>query len=91
MATVEMITAGCKGDQEETTSSKENTPSVLSESNVNFSELTPLQFGISVESFTPASSSQRRGENGMGLLSVLDISFKYLVQSTYLPFPFYSR
>ncbi|KAF6726381.1 Cell division cycle-associated protein 2 [Oryzias melastigma] len=68
MATVEMITAGCKGDQEETTSSKENTPSVLSESNVNFSELTPLQFGISVESFTPASSSQRRDKSRLAHL-----------------------
>ncbi|RVE68618.1 hypothetical protein OJAV_G00093610 [Oryzias javanicus] len=63
MATVEMITAGCKGDQEKTTSSKENTPSVLSESNMNFSELTPLQFGISVESFTPASSSSRQDKS----------------------------
>lgn len=62
MATVEMIAAGCKGDQEERISSKEKTPSVLSESNLNFSKLTPQQFGISTESFTPSSSSQRQGE-----------------------------
>uniref|UniRef100_A0A3P9MQ56 PP1-binding domain-containing protein n=1 Tax=Oryzias latipes TaxID=8090 RepID=A0A3P9MQ56_ORYLA len=63
MATVEMIAAGCKGDQEERISSKEKTPSVLSESNLNFSELTPQQFGISTESFTPSSSSQRQDKS----------------------------
>uniref|UniRef100_A0A3P9HUG0 PP1-binding domain-containing protein n=1 Tax=Oryzias latipes TaxID=8090 RepID=A0A3P9HUG0_ORYLA len=63
MATVDMIAAGCKGDQEERISSKEKTPSVLSESNLNFSELTPQQFGISTESFTPSSSSQRQDKS----------------------------
>uniref|UniRef100_A0A8C7ZYJ8 PP1-binding domain-containing protein n=1 Tax=Oryzias sinensis TaxID=183150 RepID=A0A8C7ZYJ8_9TELE len=58
-----MIAAGCKGDQEERISSKEKTPSVLSESNLNFSELTPQQFGISTESFTPSSSSQRQDKS----------------------------
>ncbi|KAM4577501.1 cell division cycle-associated protein 2 isoform 2-T2 [Odontesthes bonariensis] len=59
MATVETITADTKEDQENMSHSKDATPYVLNEPSVpiNFSELTPSQFGISVESFTTSSSS----------------------------------
>ncbi|XP_072244590.1 cell division cycle-associated protein 2 isoform X2 [Leuresthes tenuis] len=59
MATVETLTGDTKEDQVNMSPSKDTTPSVLSEPSVplNFSELTPSQFGISVESFTPSTSS----------------------------------
>lgn len=68
MATAEISTASCEGDQEgaASPSSVEDTPSVLNQTSapLNFSELTPSQFGISVQSFTPAASSNRKGERG---------------------------
>lgn len=65
MATVEIDTAGTEGDQKEKMSpSQEDSPPVLNDTSapLNFSELTPCQFGISVQSFTPASLSNRKGE-----------------------------
>uniref|UniRef100_A0A668RHQ1 PP1-binding domain-containing protein n=1 Tax=Oreochromis aureus TaxID=47969 RepID=A0A668RHQ1_OREAU len=60
MATAEISTASCEGDQEGAASppSVEDTPSVLNQTSapLNFSELTPSQFGISVQSFTPPLS-----------------------------------
>lgn len=68
MATAEISTVSCEGDQEGAASppSVEDTPSVLNQTSapLNFSELTPSQFGISVQSFTPAASSNRKGERG---------------------------
>lgn len=65
MATVER-NAGCtEGEQKETMSPpKEDSPPVLNDTTapLNFSELTPCQFGISVKSFTPASLSNCKGE-----------------------------
>lgn len=66
MATVEMSTASTEGDQKEKMlpPSADDSPPVLNDASVplNFSELTPCQFGISVQSFTPASLSDRKGE-----------------------------
>ncbi|XP_022068090.2 cell division cycle-associated protein 2 isoform X3 [Acanthochromis polyacanthus] len=67
MATVEMNTAGPNGEQKEKmlSSSEEAAPSILNESlpPLNFSGLTPSEFGISVQSFTPASSSDRKDKS----------------------------
>lgn len=58
MATVEMNTASTEGDQKEGILSEKASPPVLNTpAPLNFSELTPCQFGISVQSFTPASLS----------------------------------
>ncbi|XP_008295898.1 cell division cycle-associated protein 2 isoform X2 [Stegastes partitus] len=61
MATLEITTASPKGEQKEKvlSPSEEAIPPVLDESlpPLNFSALTPSQFGISVQSFTPASST----------------------------------
>lgn len=67
MATVKMNTAtSTEGDQKEKmlSPSEEDPSLVLNETSapLNFSGLTPHQFGISVQSFTPASSSSRKGE-----------------------------
>ncbi|XP_023131636.2 cell division cycle-associated protein 2 isoform X3 [Amphiprion ocellaris] len=63
MATVEMNAAGPNGEQKEKmlSSSEEAAPSILNESlpPLNFSGLTPSQFGISIQSFTPASSDRK--------------------------------
>ncbi|XP_061586335.1 cell division cycle-associated protein 2 isoform X2 [Cololabis saira] len=62
MAAVETITAGTKGDEmEKPSTSEEEAPAVLTETSapLNFSELTPSQFGISVESFKPKSSNHK--------------------------------
>lgn len=65
MATVER-NAGCtEGEQKETKSSPgEDSPPVLNDTTapLNFAELTPCQFGISVKSFTPASLPNCKGE-----------------------------
>ncbi|XP_044052570.1 cell division cycle-associated protein 2 isoform X2 [Siniperca chuatsi] len=67
MATVEMNTASTEGDQEEKilSPSEEDSPPVLNDTlpPLNFSELTPHQFGISVQSFTPASLSNRKDKS----------------------------
>uniref|UniRef100_A0A3P8S1X5 PP1-binding domain-containing protein n=1 Tax=Amphiprion percula TaxID=161767 RepID=A0A3P8S1X5_AMPPE len=58
-----MNTAGPNGEQKEKmlSSSEEAAPSILNESlpPLNFSGLTPSQFGISIQSFTPASSDRK--------------------------------
>uniref|UniRef100_A0A3P8NMA7 PP1-binding domain-containing protein n=1 Tax=Astatotilapia calliptera TaxID=8154 RepID=A0A3P8NMA7_ASTCA len=50
--------------------SVEDTPSVLNQTSapLNFSELTPSQFGISVQSFTPAASSNRKDKSRLAQL-----------------------
>ncbi|XP_042344687.1 cell division cycle-associated protein 2 isoform X3 [Plectropomus leopardus] len=67
MATVEMTTDSTEGDQERgilSPSVVDSTP-VLNDFSapLNFSELTPCQFGISVQSFAPASSSNRKDKS----------------------------
>ncbi|KAM7416125.1 hypothetical protein PAMA_018275 [Pampus argenteus] len=63
MSTVEMKSAGSDGDQwaKVLPSSEEDSPAVLNDisSPLNFSKLTPSQFGISVQSFNPASSNRK--------------------------------
>lgn len=65
MSTAEMNTAGSETDQrlKVLPSSEEDSPPILNDIStpLNFSELTPSQFGISVQSFNPASSN-RKGE-----------------------------
>lgn len=65
MATVE-VNPGCnEGEQKEKMSPPdEDSPPVLNDATapLNFSDLTLCQFGISVQSFTPASSANRKGE-----------------------------
>lgn len=72
MATAEISTVPCEGDQEGAVSppSVEDTPSVLNQTSapLNFSELTPSQFGISVQSFTPAASSNRKDKSRLAQL-----------------------
>ncbi|XP_014193753.1 cell division cycle-associated protein 2 isoform X1 [Haplochromis burtoni] len=72
MATAEISTVSCEGDQEGAVSppSVEDTPSVLNQTSapLNFSELTPSQFGISVQSFTPAASSNRKDKSRLAQL-----------------------
>ncbi|XP_045891410.1 cell division cycle-associated protein 2 isoform X1 [Micropterus dolomieu] len=68
MATVKMNTAtSTEGDQKEKmlSPSEEDPSLVLNETSapLNFSGLTPHQFGISVQSFTPASSSNRKDKS----------------------------
>lgn len=68
MATVKMNTAtSTEGDQKEKmlSPSEEDPSLVLNETSapLNFSGLTPHQFGISVQSFTPASSSSRKDKS----------------------------
>ncbi|XP_030593875.1 cell division cycle-associated protein 2 isoform X2 [Archocentrus centrarchus] len=59
MATVEISTAASEGDHEGRAlcPSEEDAPSLETSAPLNFSELTPSQFGISVQSFTPAASA----------------------------------
>ncbi|MEQ2267173.1 hypothetical protein XENORESO_002639, partial [Xenotaenia resolanae] len=59
MATDQAINVASMGDQESRSRSEEDVPAVLNETSapLNFSELTPHQFGISVESFIPSSSN----------------------------------
>ncbi|XP_062273144.1 cell division cycle-associated protein 2 [Scomber scombrus] len=63
MSTIEMNTTGTEGDQRMTSlpPSEEDTPPVINDISalLNFGELTPSQFGISVQSFTPASSDRK--------------------------------
>ncbi|XP_056233368.1 cell division cycle-associated protein 2 isoform X1 [Seriola aureovittata] len=67
MATVELNTTGTEGDQKEKmlSPSEEDSPAVLNGTSapLNFSELTPCQFGISVQSFTPAVSSNHKDKS----------------------------
>ncbi|KAM9744024.1 cell division cycle-associated protein 2 isoform 1-T1 [Menidia menidia] len=65
MTTVETITAGTKEDQENMPPLKDCTPSAVNEPAVplNFPGLTPSQFGISVGSFTPSSSSNLKDKS----------------------------
>ncbi|XP_070690062.1 cell division cycle-associated protein 2 isoform X2 [Pempheris klunzingeri] len=66
MATVEMNTASTNGDQKEKRSPpSEEDSTVLQDTSapLNFSRLTPCQFGISVDSFTPASVSNRKDKS----------------------------
>lgn len=66
MATVKMNTANTEADQEggNLSPSEEASSSVLNDTSapLNFSELTPFQFGISVQSFTPAPLSSHKGK-----------------------------
>ncbi|XP_034727190.1 cell division cycle-associated protein 2 isoform X4 [Etheostoma cragini] len=62
MATVEMNTASTEGDQKENASpSEEDSPPVFIDPSdpLKFSELTPCQFGISVQSFIPVSVNSK--------------------------------
>ncbi|XP_067459067.1 cell division cycle-associated protein 2 isoform X2 [Thunnus thynnus] len=63
MSTAEMNTAGTDGDQrlKVLPFSEEDSPPVVNDISapLNFSELTPSQFGISVQSFTPISSNRK--------------------------------
>ncbi|XP_032372162.1 cell division cycle-associated protein 2 isoform X2 [Etheostoma spectabile] len=62
MATVEMNNASTEGDQKENMSpSEEDSPPVVIDPSdpLKFSELTPCQFGISVQSFIPASVNSK--------------------------------
>ncbi|XP_035766510.1 cell division cycle-associated protein 2 [Neolamprologus brichardi] len=72
MATAEISTVSCEGDQEGAASPPpvEDIPSVLNQTSapLNFSELTPSQFGISVQSFTPAASSNRKDKSRLAQL-----------------------
>lgn len=65
MATKEMIPDGTEGDQRENMlPPSEDVCSPFLKDNsasLNFPGLTPSQFGISVQSFTPSSSSNRKG------------------------------
>nr|XP_046241670.1 cell division cycle-associated protein 2 isoform X3 [Scatophagus argus] len=66
MAMVKKNTGSAEEDQEEVFSpSEENSPPVLKDVSapLNFSELTPCQFGISAQSFTPASLSARKDKS----------------------------
>ncbi|XP_068461444.1 cell division cycle-associated protein 2 isoform X2 [Clinocottus analis] len=69
MATAEIHT---EGDQTEKMlpPSEEDSPPVLNDtsSTLNFSELTPLQFGISSQSFTPASLSKSKDKSRIAQL-----------------------
>ncbi|XP_073321561.1 cell division cycle-associated protein 2 isoform X2 [Pagrus major] len=72
MATVERKTSSTEGDQKEKllSPSEEDSPPVLKDtsSHLNFSELTPCQFGISVQSFTPASLSKSKEKSRLAQL-----------------------
>ncbi|XP_030271520.1 cell division cycle-associated protein 2 isoform X3 [Sparus aurata] len=72
MATVERKTRSTEGVQKEKllASSEEDSPSVVNDtsSQLNFSELTPCQFGISVQSFTPASLSKSKEKSRLAQL-----------------------
>ncbi|PWA18503.1 hypothetical protein CCH79_00009862 [Gambusia affinis] len=59
MSTYQAVTKVPVGDQENMSPAQEDAPAVMNEIStpLNFSELTPRQFGISVESFIPSSSS----------------------------------
>ncbi|XP_018525147.1 cell division cycle-associated protein 2 isoform X1 [Lates calcarifer] len=65
MAATEMNTAGTEGDQKENLLSPSEEDTVLNDTAapLNFSELTPCQFGISIQSFTPAASSNRKDKS----------------------------
>ncbi|XP_040899224.1 cell division cycle-associated protein 2 isoform X2 [Toxotes jaculatrix] len=67
MATMEMNTSGTEGDQKDKmlSPSEEDHPHVLNGTSapLNFSQLTPCQFGISVQSFTPAASSNHKDKS----------------------------
>nr|XP_033475791.1 cell division cycle-associated protein 2 isoform X2 [Epinephelus lanceolatus] len=67
MATVKMNTANTEADQEggNLSPSEEASSSVLNDTSapLNFSELTPFQFGISVRSFTPAPLSSHKDKS----------------------------
>lgn len=66
MATTEMSMTDAEGEQKEVLSPpEEDAPPVSDASSdpLNFSKLTPCQFGISVQSFTPAAASNRKGES----------------------------
>ncbi|KAM8761554.1 cell division cycle-associated protein 2 isoform 1-T1 [Acanthopagrus schlegelii] len=72
MATVERKTRSTEGGQKEKllAPSEEDSPSVVNDtsSQLNFSELTPCQFGISVQSFTPASLSKSKEKSRLAQL-----------------------
>ncbi|XP_051277336.1 cell division cycle-associated protein 2 isoform X3 [Dicentrarchus labrax] len=64
---VEMNSGVTEGDQKEKMVSplEEDSPPVLNDTSapLNFTEITPCQFGISVQSFTPASLSNRKDKS----------------------------
>lgn len=65
MATVERNPGRADGEQKENVSPPgEDSPLVFNKTSapLNFFELTPCQFDISVQSFTPAASSNRKGD-----------------------------
>lgn len=61
MAAVEPITPGPE-DQEKMSQSEDCALNETS-THLNFSELTPSQFGISIKSFTPSSSTTCKGKS----------------------------
>lgn len=62
MAAVESITTVPEEDPEEKMSQSEDCALNETSTPLNFSELTPSQFGISIKSFTPSSSSICKGK-----------------------------
>lgn len=69
MATTDMKTAGTEEEQKEKmlSPSEEEATLVLNDISapLNFSELTPSQFGISEQSFIPSSSNRKSERTGL--------------------------
>uniref|UniRef100_UPI0037E7BAA1 cell division cycle-associated protein 2 n=1 Tax=Semicossyphus pulcher TaxID=241346 RepID=UPI0037E7BAA1 len=67
MAALKVNTAGTEEDQKEKmlSLSEEDSAQIINDTSapLNFSELTPCQFGISVQSFTPATLSNRKDKS----------------------------
>ncbi|KAG8011696.1 Cell division cycle-associated protein 2, partial [Nibea albiflora] len=61
----DVLTEGSQSDKALSPSEEVDSPPVLDDTSapLNFSELTPCQFGISVQSFTPASLSNRKDKS----------------------------
>ncbi|XP_034450741.1 cell division cycle-associated protein 2 isoform X2 [Hippoglossus hippoglossus] len=72
MESTEMNPAGPEGSQKDEMlpPSEENTPPVLTDTSapLNFSVVTPRRFGISVQSFTPAASSNHKDKSRLSQL-----------------------
>lgn len=79
MATTDRKTAGTEEELREKTlpPTEEEAPPVLNDISapLNFSELTPCQFGISEQSFIPSSSSNRKSERTSLFLCLTAVSF----------------
>lgn len=82
MSTYQAVTKVPVGDQESMSPAQEDAPAVMNEIStpLNFSELTPRQFGISVESFIP-SSSDCKGKKPDLLLTSRTVYDPHAIQS----------